>query len=56
MAYNYGYEFEILVGILFGVLLLLTIITIILEHFFPKSKIAKIPERISEWIQGNIRI
>ena len=52
----YNYEFEKLFGILLAVIILLLLIEIVLQKFFPKSKISKIPSLIVEWIQENIKI
>ncbi|MDO8622776.1 MAG: hypothetical protein Q7R52_00865 [archaeon] len=52
----YGYEYEILLGIILTVIIILMIMALIIEKFFPKNKISKALENIAEWIKDNIRI
>lgn len=51
-----GYEFEILVGSIIGIIVILIILATIIEKFFPKNKISKFLEKIVEWISDNVRI
>ena len=48
--------FEILAGIIIGLIILFMIFATISEKFFPKSNIHKVFENIAEWIKDNIRI
>ena len=43
-----------LFGIIIGVMFILVIISLVLEYFFPKSKISKILGNIPDWIFNNI--
>jgi hypothetical protein len=46
--------FFIILGIIFGIIFILTITAEIIEHFFPKSNLSKKLYKISEWIRDNI--
>lgn len=47
--------FFILFGIIVAISIILTAISIIFEHFFPKNRISKILEKIPQWIIDNIQ-
>lgn len=49
-----GDEFFILIGVVFGIIMLLTLIATTLEELFPKNKFSKKLEKIAEWIQDNV--
>ena len=51
----YNYEYEKLIGIILAVIIFLLLIEIVLQKFFPKSKVSSLPNLIIEWIQENIR-
>ena len=46
----------ILVGIILTVIILLEIVVVVLDRFFPKNKISKFLEKMHEWIKENIKI
>ncbi|MEK6952582.1 MAG: hypothetical protein AABX29_06210 [Nanoarchaeota archaeon] len=50
-----GYGYEIIVGIIFGILILLLSFAFILEELFPKNRISKWLEKLVEWIKDNVR-
>lgn len=51
-----GYEYDILMGIVFLVIILLSIVAILLDKYFPKNRISKRLGRIADWIKDNVRI
>ena len=48
--------FEILMGIIIGLIILFYILSAITKKFFPKSNLHNVFENIAEWIKENIRI
>ncbi len=48
------WSFDILIGITFGIVIILIILAVILEKFFPENRISKMLENLGEWIQYNI--
>lgn len=50
------YEYDILIGIILGAIILLIILATIIEKFFPKSKIPKFIDKIAGWIRDNLKI
>jgi len=51
---DYGYD--ILIGIIVGILLLFVILASLLDKFFPKNKISSKLDNFAAWIRDNIKI
>ena len=51
-----GYEYDIIVGILFVIILIMILLDVVLRKFFPKNRFVNLPWKIKEWIEDNIII
>ncbi|MDP4039092.1 MAG: hypothetical protein Q8P57_00730 [Candidatus Pacearchaeota archaeon] len=50
------YEFDILIGSIMGITVILIILATIIKKFFSENKISRFLEKIAEWVSDNVRI